>query len=79
MSTEINMTTQSLKVERLPGVPKLAPANIEAHTVETALLAEAYAFDMQMLDLKNEMVQRESKLRAGFLARVAAITAEAVE
>jgi len=63
------------KVEKFPGVTKIAPQNIEARTIETALLDEAYAFDMQLLDLKNEFVARETKLRAEFLGRMAQITA----
>jgi hypothetical protein len=63
------------KVREFTGLAKIAPANIEARSTETALRDEQYAFDLQLLDLKNEFVHRESKLRAEFLERVNQITA----
>jgi hypothetical protein len=64
----------SLKVEKFPGLTKVAPATIEAHSIENALRGAQFVLDMQLLDLKNEFVQRESKLRTEFLDRVARIT-----
>lgn len=58
------------KVREFSGVARLAPANIEARSTETALKDATYAFEMQMLDLKNEFVHREAKLREEYLNRI---------
>ena len=58
---------------------RIAPANIEARSTESALRDEQYAFDLQLHDLRSEFINRESKLRQAYLDRVAAITSEAAE
>lgn len=68
----------SLKLEKFPGLQKLAPANIEARSIESSLRDAQFNLDMQLLDLRTEFVHRESKLRADYLERVATITSEAV-
>ena len=70
------MATTSLKVERFPGVAKVAPSNIEARTTETALRDAQFALDIQLHDLRSEFIHREGKLRQEFLDRVTQITAE---
>jgi hypothetical protein len=67
------MTTQSLKVEKFPGLQKRAPADIEARATATALCEAQFALDVQLHDLRSEFLHRESKLRTEFLERVAAI------
>ena len=62
------------KLKEFGGMQRLAPAAIEAHETEQALRDATFAHEMQMLDLKNEFVHREAKLRTEFLERVAAIT-----
>jgi hypothetical protein len=70
------MPTQ-LKVEKFPGLARIAPANIEARTTESALRDAQYALDIQLHDLRAEFIHRESKLRTEYLERVAQITGEA--
>lgn len=67
----------ALKLDKFHGLTRVAPANIEARSTESALRDAQYALDLQLLDLKNEFVHRESKLRQEYLDRVAEITAEA--
>ena len=67
--------TTGLKVKSFNGVTKIAPANIEARSTETALREAQYALDMMLHDLRSEFIQRESKLRQDYLDRVAQITA----
>lgn len=69
----------SLKVSAYPGLTKVAPANIEARSTESALRDAQYALDLQLHDLRTEFIKRESKIRQEFLDRVASITAEAAE
>lgn len=69
------MATTALKVEKFGGVQKVAPGNIEARSTETALRDETFAYEMQLFDLKNEMLHREQKLRSEYIARMNAITA----
>jgi hypothetical protein len=63
------------KIEKFSGLTKVAPANIEARTTESALRDATFAYEVQLLDLKNEMIHRESKLRTEYLERVNQITA----
>ena len=65
----------ALKVEKFSGVTKLAPAAIESHETEQQLRDATFAYEMQLLDLKNEMLHREAKLRSEYLERTAAILA----
>jgi hypothetical protein len=67
--------TTGLKVKSFTGVTKIAPANIEARSTETALREAQYALDMMLHDLRSEFIQREGKLRQDYLDRVAQITA----
>jgi hypothetical protein len=67
--------TTGLKVKSFTGVTKIAPANIEARSTETALREAQYALDMTLHDLRSEFIQREGKLRQDYLDRVAQITA----
>lgn len=67
------------KVEKFPGLTKIAPQNIEARTTETALRDAQYALDVQLHDLRTEFLHREGKLRQEFLDQVAAITSEAAQ
>jgi hypothetical protein len=64
------------KVEKFAGLTRIAPANIEARSTESALRDAQYALDIQLLDLRTEFVHRESKLRQEFLDRVNQITSE---
>ena len=74
MSSET--TTMAIaKVEKFPGLQRIAPANIEARSTETALRDAQYALDVQLHDLRTEFISRESKLWQEFLDRVAEITA----
>lgn len=67
------------KVEKFPGLTKIAPQNIEAGTTETALRDAQYALEVQLHDLRTEFLHREGKLRQEFLDQVAAITSEAAQ
>jgi hypothetical protein len=67
-----NMT--ALKVKDFPGLTRIAPATIEAHTTEQALRDAQYALDVQLHDLRSEFLHREAKLRQDYLNRVAEIT-----
>ena len=67
------------KVREFTGLTKIASANIEARSTESALRDAQYALDVQLHDLRTESINRESKLRQEFLDRVAQITAEAAE
>ena len=60
---------------KFPGVTKIAPENIERHDLEQQLRSAQYALDLQLLDLKNEFIHREGKIRQDYLDRVAQITA----
>ena len=51
--------TTGLKVKSFNGVTKIAPANIEARSTETALREAQYALDMMLHDLRSEFIQRE--------------------
>ena len=66
----------ALKIEKFPGLAKIAPANIEARTTESSLRDAQYALDVQLHDLRTEFLHRESKLRTEYLERVAQITSE---
>ena len=67
----------SLKVEKFPALQRAAPERIEKNEMEQALRAAQYALDCQLIDLKNEFLAREGKLRQEFLDRVNQITSEA--
>ena len=62
------------KIREFPGLQKQAPETIQKHAMEQALRNAQYAHDMQLLDLRNEFVCRESKLRQEYLDQVAALT-----
>jgi len=66
----------ALKVKEFPGLQRIAPQTIEAHTTEQALRDAQYALDVQLHDLRSEFLHRESKLRQDYLDRVAEITAQ---
>jgi hypothetical protein len=68
-------TMGELKVKPYPGLTRIAPETIEAHTTEQALRDAQYALDVQLHDLRSEFLHRESKLRQDYLDRVAEITA----
>jgi hypothetical protein len=74
-----NPMATGLKVEKFSGLQRAAPERIEKNEVESALRSAQAAYDYQLLDLRNEFVQRESRLRQEFLDRVAQITTEAGE
>jgi hypothetical protein len=61
------------KLKEFTGVQRAAPERIEKNEMEQALRSAQYALDCQMLDLKNEFLIREGKLRSEFLSRVAEI------
>jgi hypothetical protein len=63
----------ALKVKPYPGLQRTAPETIEKHDLEQQLRAAQYELDLMLLDLKNEFVQREGKLRQLYLDRVNAI------
>ena len=63
------------KVKEFPGVQRIAPQSIEKNEMEQQLRSAQYALDCQLLDLKNEFLAREGKLRQEFLDRTAAIVA----
>lgn len=65
----------TLRVEKFPGLQKLAPANIEARTTESALRDAQYELDLMLHDLRSEFILRESKIRQTYLDRVAQIAA----
>jgi hypothetical protein len=65
------------KVREFRGVARVAPANIEAKSTETALRSAQYELDLQLHDLRSEFIHREQKLREEYLAKVAEITGEA--
>jgi len=65
--------TMTAKPIAFPGVQRIAPANIEARSTETALRDAQYALDLQLHDLRSEFIHREGKLRDDFLAKVAQI------
>jgi len=65
----------ALKVKEFTGLQRIAPETIERSEMEQALRSAQYALDLQLLDLRNEFVHRESKLRQDYLDRVAEITA----
>jgi hypothetical protein len=65
------------KLKEFTGIQRAAPERIEKHETEQALRNAQYALDCQLLDLKNEFLQREGKLRQEFLDRVAEIASEA--
>lgn len=67
----------ALKIKEFQGLQRVAPANIESRTTETALRDAQYALDLQLHDLRTEFIGRESKLRQEYLDTVAAITAGA--
>jgi hypothetical protein len=67
------------KLKEFTGLQRAAPERIEKAEIEAALRSAQYALDCQLLDLKNEFLVREGKLRQEFLDRVAQITAEAAE
>ena len=62
------------KVKEFSGLARVAPQTIESHETAQQLRDPTFAHDMQMLDLKNEFVHREAKIRQDFLDRVNAIT-----
>jgi hypothetical protein len=64
------------KLKEFTGLQRAAPERIEKNEIEQALRSAQYALDVQLLDLKNEFLAREGKLRQEFLDRVAAITSE---
>ena len=70
------MTTKPV-LAKFIGLTKIAPANIEARSTETALRDAQYALDVQLHDLRTEFIHRERKLRQEFLDRVNQIAAEA--
>jgi len=70
-----NINMAALKVKEFTGLQRIAPETIERSEMEQALRSAQYALDLQLLDLRNEFVHRESKLRQDYLDRVAEITA----
>jgi hypothetical protein len=64
----------ALKVKEFPGLTRIAPQTIEAHTTEQALRDAQYALDVQLHDLRSEFLMREGKLRQDYLDRVGEIT-----
>jgi hypothetical protein len=62
------------KVIPYPGVQRISIETLESYTTAQALRDAQFAFDVQLHDLRSEFLQRESKLRQGFLDRVSAIT-----
>ena len=64
------------KLKEFSGVARLAPKTIESQTTASALRDAAYAYELQILDLRNEVVHRENKLRADYRARVEEILGE---
>ena len=64
----------ALKVREFPGVQRIAPATIEAHTTEQQLRSAQYELDLMLHDLRTEFIHREAKLREDYLAKVQQIT-----
>lgn len=62
------------KLKEFSAVQRAAPERIELHEQESALRSAQYALDVQLMDLKNEFLAREGKLRQEFLDRVNQIT-----
>jgi len=67
-------TMGELKVKPYPGLTRIAPQTIEAHTTEQALRDAQFALDVQLHELRSEFLMREGKLRQDYLDRVAEIT-----
>jgi hypothetical protein len=65
----------ALKNKEFTGLQRIAPADIEARSTETALRDAQFALDLQLHDLRSEFISRGSKLRQEYLERVAEITA----
>jgi hypothetical protein len=63
------------KIEKFPGLARIAPEHIEKNEMEQALRAAQFTLDVQLHDLRAEFLHRESKLRQEFLDRVASISA----
>ena len=75
-ATEKGDHTMALqKVREFTGLQKIAPAAIEAHETEQAIRDATFALEIQLHDLRSEMLHRESKIRQEFLDRVNQITA----
>jgi len=79
LQKEETKMANALKLEKFPGLTKVAAPNIESRATESALKDAAFAHEIQLLDLKNEFVHREAKLREEYLNRVNQITSEAAE
>jgi hypothetical protein len=60
----------ALKIKEFPGLQRIAPETIEKSEMEQALRSAQASYDYQLLDIRNEMVHREAKLRQEFLDRV---------
>jgi hypothetical protein len=67
------------KLNSFPGLTKIAPETIEAHTTEQQLRDAQFELDVQMHDLRSEFLQREGKLRRAYLDRVNQIAAGEAE
>jgi hypothetical protein len=75
---ETEMAT-SLKIEKFPGVARVAPERIERHEQESALRNAAFVRDAHMHDLHVEFSAREAKIRQAYLDAIREIMSEEAE